>query len=67
MERGGNNRRRNLSRPCTFVGKYPAQNAHFGFYGVFKRAEQFNDIPKMVKHEICTPKSRTWGGVRDIM
>ena len=58
MERGGDNRGRNLPGPYTFVGKYPAQNEHFGIYGIFKREEQFNDISEMGEHEICVPKSR---------
>ena len=37
MERSRNCRRRSMSRSYTYVGKYPAQNERFGFYGLFER------------------------------
>ena len=37
MEGSRNNRGRSMPRPYTYVSKYPAQNEHFGFYGLFER------------------------------
>ncbi len=35
MEGSGNNRRRGMSRPYTYVSEHPAQNEHFGIYGIY--------------------------------
>ncbi len=58
MEGSGNNRRRGMSRPYTYVSEHPAQNEHFGIYGIFERKKCHVNISKMGKHEVCIPKSR---------
>ena len=55
---GRNNRRRSVSGSYTYVGQHPAQNEHFGIYGLLKRQKCIADFPKMGKYEICIPKSR---------
>ena len=45
-----------MPRPHTYAVKYPAQNEHFGIYGIFERKERLDDIPKMGQYEICIPK-----------
>ena len=58
MERSRNNRRRSMSRPYTYAGKYPAQNERFGIYGISKGKECPINISKMGEYEIRIPKSR---------
>ena len=53
MERSRNNRMRNMPRPYTYVGEYPAQNERFRIYGIFKREEFITNIPKVGEYEIC--------------
>ena len=60
MERCGSNRRRNLSRPYTYIGKHTAQNERCGIYGIFERKKQFNDIPKVGQYEICNRNREFW-------
>ena len=47
-----------MSRPYTYIGQYPAQNEHFGIYGLLKREKCIVNISKMGEYEICIPKSR---------
>ncbi len=58
MERGGNNRGRNMSGSYPSVGEHTAQNERFGIYGIFERKKQSNDIPKIWKYEIRVSKPR---------
>ena len=58
MERGRNNRRGDMPRPCTYVGEDTTKNERVGIYGVFERQERDNDIPKMGEYEICLQKQR---------
>ena len=46
MERSRDNRRGNMSRPCTSFGKHSAQTERIKFYGISKRNEQLADIPR---------------------
>lgn len=41
-----------------YVSEHPAQNEHFGIYGVFERKKCHVNISKMGKYEVCIPKSR---------
>ena len=47
-----------MSGSCPHAGKYPAQNEHFGIYGISERKERDDHISKMGKHEILIPKPR---------
>ena len=40
MERSRDNRRGNMSRPCTSFGKHSAKTERIKFYGISKRKEQ---------------------------
>ena len=53
MERSRDNRRGNMSRPCTSFGKHSAQTERIKFYGISKRKEQLADIPKIREYEVC--------------
>ena len=57
MERSRNYRGRSVSRSYTYDGGNPAQNEHFGIYGLFKRKKCAANISKMGKYKICIPKS----------
>ena len=37
-----------MSRICTPSPQYPAQNEHFGVYGLPKGKKQFDDIPDSI-------------------
>lgn len=58
MERGGKHRGRNMPGSHSYVGKHPAQNERFGFYGIPERKKCIADFPKMGEHEICVTKPR---------
>ena len=58
LERRGNNRRRGMSGPYSYVGKHPTQNERFGLYGVSQRQKCIAHISKVGKYEVCIPKSR---------
>ena len=44
IQRCRNNRRAYDARSCTSFVKYPAQNEHIKFYGIFKRKKCIDDV-----------------------
>jgi len=58
MEGSRNHRGRSMPKPYTYVSKYPAQNEHFGFYGLFEGKKFVDDFSKVGEYEIRIPKSR---------
>ena len=55
-ERSGGDRGRSVSGSCAYSCIDPAQNEHFGIYGIPERKECDDHIPKMGKYEIRIPK-----------
>ena len=47
-----------MSGSHTYASEHPAQNEHFGIYGISKRKKCIVDISEMGKYEICVPKLR---------